>query len=69
MSHVKWFPKVYDVLSYENLTFAKAFKKLENMNLKLDKQDWVAFMSEPYWVEVKVEVELRLILRLRLRLC
>ena len=29
-------------------------------------QDWVAFMSQPYWVEVKVEVELRLILRLKL---
>ena len=27
-------------------------------------QDWVAFMSQPYWVEVKVEVQLRLILRL-----
>ena len=27
-------------------------------------QDWVAFMSQPYWVEIKVEVELRLILRL-----
>ena len=24
------------------------------------KQDWVAFMSQPYWVEVMVEVELRL---------
>ena len=23
-------------------------------------QDWVAFMSQPYWVEVMVEVELRL---------
>ena len=22
-----------------------------------DEQDWVAFMSQPYWVEVKVEVE------------
>ena len=33
------------------------------------KQDWVAFMSQPYWVEVKVEVELRLILRLRLIWC
>ena len=32
------------------------------------RQDWVAFMSQPYWVKVKVEVEveLRLILRLRL---
>ena len=34
---------------------------------KLDKQDWAAFMSQPYRVEVKVEVELRLILRLRLK--
>ena len=25
-------------------------------------QDWVAFMSQPYWVEVMVEVELRLML-------
>ena len=24
------------------------------------KQDWVAFMSQPYWVEVKVEVEVEL---------
>ena len=31
-----------------------------------DRQDWVAFMSQPYLLEVKVEVELRLILRLRL---
>ena len=31
---------------------------------KYDRQDWVAFMSQPYWVEVKVEVELTLILRL-----
>ena len=30
------------------------------------KQNWVAFMSQPYWVEVMVEVELRMILRLRL---
>ena len=27
-------------------------------------QDWIAFMSQPYRVEVKVEVELRLILLL-----
>ena len=27
-------------------------------------QDWVAFMSQPYWVEVMVEVELGLRLRL-----
>ena len=26
----------------------------------LTQQDWVAFMSQPYWVEVMVEVELRL---------
>ena len=32
-----------------------------------EKQDWVAFMSQPYWFEVKIEVELRLILRLRLK--
>ena len=30
------------------------------------KQDWVAFMSQPYRVKVKVVVELRLILRLKL---
>ena len=29
-------------------------------------QDWVAFMSQPYWVKVMVEVELRLTLRLRM---
>ena len=29
-------------------------------------QDWVAFISQPFWVEAKVEVELRLMLRLRL---
>ena len=33
---------------------------------KKSRQDWVAFMSQPYCVEDKVEVELRLILRLRL---
>ena len=33
----------------------------------LREQDWVAFMSQPYLVEVKVQVELRLILKLRSR--
>ena len=36
------------------------------MQKKILPQDWVAFMSQSYWVEVMVEVELRLILRLRL---
>ena len=27
---------------------------------KYQSQDWVAFMSQPYWVEVMVEVKLRL---------
>ena len=30
-------------------------------------QAWVAFMSQPYWVEVKVEVEIEVDLRLRLK--
>jgi len=34
---------------------------------KLPGQNWVAFMSQSYCVEVKVEVELRLIWRQRLR--
>ena len=25
----------------------------------LSEQDWVAFMSQPYWVEVKVEVDIK----------
>ena len=25
----------------------------------LNSQDWIAYMSQPYWVEVKFEVELR----------
>ena len=42
-------------------------KKIKLLKVKITlKQDWVAFMSQPYWVEVMVEVELRLILRLRL---
>ena len=42
--------------------------KLQTLNFirqTLTKQDWVAFMSQPYWVEVKVELSLRLRLRLR----
>ena len=35
-------------------------------NQSLRKQDCVAFMSQPYWIEIKVEVELRLILMLML---
>ena len=32
-----------------------------------EKQDWVAFMSQPYWVEIKVEVENEAEVDLRLR--
>ena len=34
--------------------------------MKVVQQHWVAFMSQPFWVEVMFEVELRLGLRLRL---
>ena len=40
--------------------FGKIGKLLLHQNI-FATQDWVAFMSQPYWVEVKVEVELRLI--------
>ena len=29
-----------------------------NENKKLNRQDWVAFMSQPYWVEVNIEAVL-----------
>ena len=32
------------------------------------KQDWVAFMSQPYYVEVKVEVEVQIEAEVDLRL-
>ena len=44
-----------DMVTYEGNDVAK-FRKIKI------KQDWVAFMSQPY----RVEVRLRLILRLRL---
>ena len=50
-------------LSYAMLLTEKVYHKGLNNRFQ---QDWVAFMSQPYWVEVMVEVELRLILRLKL---
>ena len=34
----------------------------------IHKEDWVAFMSQPYWVEVKVEVDIKTEIDLRLKL-
>ena len=51
---------------YNVCLLLKKSDKLQELDLNcpyiiLNKQDWVAFMSQPYWVEVKVEFELRLI--------
>ena len=46
----------------EDITETKAEYLQQNDSKEYKEQDWVAFMSQPYWVEV--EVELRLILRL-----
>ena len=45
------------------------FDKMEIQDMgKNVKQDWVAFMSQPYYVEVKVEVDIENEVDLRLRL-
>ena len=40
----------------------KSAKKAQNVG----EQDWVAFMSRPYWVEVKVEVDIEAEVEMRL---
>ena len=35
----------------------------------LEKQDWVAFMSHPYWVDVEVEIEAEVEFNLRWGWC
>ena len=42
--------------------------KVEYPSIFWVKQDWVAFMSQPYWVEVKVEVDMEDEVNLKLRL-
>ena len=37
-------------------------------NAYISKQDWIAFMSQPYWIKVKVEVDAEAEVDLRLRL-
>ena len=47
------------VIFWQKMLFSKLFLFLKWNRLQT-KKDWIAFMSQPYWVEVKVEVELRL---------
>ena len=56
-------PRIY-IFQYKSVCWSKW--RFDRNTLFLLQQDWVAFMSQPYWIEVKVEVEFRLILRLRL---
>ena len=42
----------------KELLKAKIETDIEMKSKHLEEQDWVAFMSQPYWVEVKVEVDI-----------